>query len=380
MNHHPMAPPPARLARLAAAALVPLWLGLAGCATSSASSEKLGASWPLPPDPPRVKWVRTLQRETDLGTGGGRAFYRFLVPAGADEVVENPTGLALSADEQRLYVACGPRRRVLEFDLAGRRVRRVADQEGYQPVMPMDVALDADDNLYVADATKAQVWVFGRDGKFQRLLGAGKLRRPIGLALDRKRQVLHVLDVGEGAEREHQIETFALRGDHLRTIGGRGLEPGKFHLPSRIAVAPDGRLFVADTLNFRVQVFDADGGLIGTIGTQGYGPGQFLKVKGVALDAVGNLHAVDGDQGIVQIFDPSNQVLMAYGGRAARPEFLLTPGPIVIDSKNDIWVADYAAHKVNEYLLFNTSAEPDPRPVEPGSAPSKKQPADPKPK
>lgn len=347
-------PSPRTAAGLAALAL--LGLAGAGCATTPKRAESTYV-WPLPPDPPRIRWVRNLVREGSLEGGAGRAFLRVFVPEAGENAVRNPTGVALSPDETRLYVACGPVGRVLEFDLARGRVRAVADAEGYRPAFASDVAVDGEGRIYVSDSSQGVVWAYDQQGAFRTQIGKGVLDRPISMALDRKRQVLYVVDGGDPKGQNHQVAAFSLAGQHLRTIGKRGGAPGEFNFPSRAAVAADGSLYVADTLNFRIQVFDPEGGLAGVFGSQGTGAGQFLKVKGLAFDAFGNLHVADTEQGIVQILNPARQPLMAYGGRAARPEFMQTPGALVIDSKGNVYVTDYSAGWVNQYQLFNVTAE-----------------------
>jgi len=328
----------------------------AGCA-SGPQRPASSYVWPLPPDPPRVRWVRNITREADLEGGAGRAFYRILVPEGAASAVRNPTGLALSPDETKLYVACGPVGRVLEFDQARGRVRPVADAEGYRAAFPADVAVDGEGRLYVADSSGGVVWAYDQAGAFRSRIGKDVLDRPVSLAIDRKRQLLYVVEGGEPKGQNHQVEVFSLAGQHLRTIGKRGGGPGEFNYLSRAAVSPDGTLYVADTLNFRIQMFDPEGALQGVFGSQGTGPGQFLKVKGLAFDAFGNLHVVDTEQATIQVLNPEHRPLMAYGGRASRVEFMQTPGAAVIDSKGNIYVTDYASNRVNQYQLFNTSAE-----------------------
>jgi len=359
---------PARilLACLAAA----LSASAAGCASAPTRATREYV-WPLPPDPPRIRWVRTITKEADLGGGAGRSFYRVLVPEGNDDQIANPTGVALSPDEKKLYVACGPRGRVLELDLEKARLRQVANAEGYRASFPADVAVDAEGRLYVADSAGA-VWTYEKDGAFRAVFGKGKLQRPISLALDRKRQLLYVVEGGEAKGQNHQVEVFSLAGQHLRTIGKRGGGPGEFNFLSRAALSPDGNLYVADTLNWRVQVFDPEGALVAIFGSQGTGAGQFLKVKGLAFDRFGNLHAVDTEQGTIQILNPEHRPLMAYGGRANQVEFMQTPGAAVIDSKGNIYVTDYASNRVNQYQLFNTTAEDSFKPV---AAPAEEPPA-----
>jgi len=332
--------------------------GLAVVASGCAARQKAGeVAWPLPPDKPRVKYVRSISVERDLDPSIWRRAGRSLVTTEESDAILQPTGIALSADEQRLYVACVSRNRVIEVDLTNRTMHRVAEPEGYRPKTPFAVAIDADDTLYVSDSSEGLVWTYDRDGKFVRQIGKRILERPTGIAVDRRRQLLYVVDGARKGSQNHKVEVFSLAGDHVRTIGKRGSGPGELNFPDYVAVAPDGNVYVSDMLNFRVQVFDPEGTLVTMFGSVGQGPGEFDKLKGIAFDGFGNVHAVDGQTGIVQIFNSRHQVLMAYGGRANRIEFTILPTAIAIDSRNNIYVADWGGSRVNQYVLFDTTAE-----------------------
>lgn len=345
-----------RLATLVAAATLALG-SLAGCATTrTGAGAGAEVRWPLPPEVARVRWVRTFASEYDLEVSLGRKIMRIFVPPDPAAVVGNTTGLALSPDEKALYVACASTGLVLRFDLTAGKVERVAREEGRKPASPFAVALDAEENLYVSDRA-GEVLVYARDGRFLRRFGKGKLDRPTGLALDRTRQLLYVVDGSQVKSQNHRVEVFSLKGEHLRTVGTRGGAPGQFNFPTNVTVAPDGRLFVVDMLNFRVQIFDAAGGLLGMFGSIGAGaPGTFDKAKALALDSFGNIYVVDSQQGYVQLFNPRFEPLMAFGGQADLPGYMSVPNSIVIDSRNTIYVGDFARRSVSQYQLVNTSA------------------------
>ena len=325
--------------------------------------------WPLPPDPPRVKYVRTIRTASDLGGSWWSRLRRSVVGSDRDLSVFNPTAVALSPDEKLLYVACTSTGRVLEMDLVRGAIRLAASVEGRRPKVPLGLATDAQGNLYVADSGDHVVWVYAPGGSFLREVGRAKLSRPVALAIDRKRQLLYVAEGGRTNDDSHLIEVFSLDGRHLRTIGKRGAAAGEFNFPTYLAVSRDGTLFVADTLNFRIQLFDPEGTLVGVFGSQSTQVGGFNKSKGLAFDAAGNLHVADAANSSVQMFNAKQQLLMAYGGFGGRDELMQTPNGIAIDSKNNIYIADLVLDRVNQYVLVDTSNAEGVGPRVPASVP-----------
>ena len=95
----------------------------------------------------------------------------------------------------------------------------------------------------------------------------------------------------------------------LRKIG----TPGKKHtltdsrnlLPAQQASAVDseGDVYVTDTFNKRVEIFDADGNFISTFGKNGDGPADFERPKGIAIDCDGHIWVADAAQDRVKVFD-----------------------------------------------------------------------------
>ncbi len=359
----------ALLAAVAAASLS------AGCA----SQQQAKITWPPPPDKARVEYVRTIRTPADLDPGVGRRVLSVVIPHDTGTEIMTPSGLALSPDERRLYVSLGGRGRVVVIDREARSISPLAAKAIGHSV---GVAVDADENVYVADRLGNVVLVFDRKGGFLRKFGEDVLVEPTSIAIDRPAQQIYVVSGATSNKYDHRIDVFSLSGKHLRSMGNRGAGPGEFNFPSGLFVAPDGSLFVSDMLNFRVQQFDRTGQLVGSFGQLGTGmPGSFDKIKGIAFDAFGNIYVVDSMQG-VHIFNPAHQPLMFFAG----PPAMGTPGPIVIDSKNRIFVADYSMHAVHEFQLVNTTAAdsydgsvpppaaPSPAPATP--SPPQAQPAD----
>jgi DNA-binding beta-propeller fold protein YncE len=347
-------------------------LALAGAACAGAQKPKAASEefvWPLPPDKPRVRHVRSFSGPNDFEVSGWDRFRRTV--AGKDKGLSlfNPVAAALSPDDRYLYVSCPGKGYVLAFDRERGGVRPFPFQEGYEPKSPYGLATDSDGALFVTDQAGGTVRVYAPDGRFLRQLGSGLLERPVGIAIDRRRQRVYVVDGGSRTSMRHLVEAFALDGSHVLTFGASGSGPGQFLFPTSVAVAPGGNVYVADTLNSRIQVFDPEGTLVTMFGFLGDVPGAFGKVKGLAFDTFGNLHVVDGQNIYAQIFNSRHQPLMAYGGFGGHPALMQLPNGIAVDAKNNVFVVDFAANQVKQYALFDTTAADSFAPAESAERP-----------
>ena len=327
-------------------------MSLGGCA---ATQKVPDVFWPDPPDTPRIKYVGSLQSRNDIGSPSFRE-----VMLGNDKVqaLYQPMGLALSDDQQRLYVVDRAWNMVFVFDFAKGEVRSIGDQERFPLAWPVGVALDGQENVYDSDTGTRTVRVYDRNGEFVRGIGKGVLDRPTGVAVDPARQRLYVVDTGAKESVEaHRVEVFDLEGHPLQQIGRRGVADGQFNFPTFVSLDPQGHLYVVDSVNNHIQVFDPDGKFLWKFGQSGDRLGDFARPKGVAVDTFGNIYVVDSRWSNIQIFNQQGQLLMIFGGVGTYPGLLMNPTAIAIDHDNTIYVSDTLGKRVSVYRLINTSAE-----------------------
>ena len=331
---------------------------LSGCATVP-EKKPLRFVWPPPPLPARIEFVRSIVSDEDIAkdTTFSQRLVAFLAgeKPTAHRIVE-PMGLAVSDDGERVYVADYAQLAVFVFDFRGKAFTKIGDKEPL--ARPVGLALDGQERLYVVEQLKKGVTVIDRRGARVQFISHPTLEHPVGIALDRKRGRIYVSDSGHTKSKEHTVKIFDLNGALVGQLGGeKGTGPGHFLFPTYVAVDAGGNVYVTDTLNSRIQVFDPEGKHIKSFGQRGSAWGMFDKPKGIALDSFGNLYVVDSGWSNVQIFNQKGQILLPFGGRGPLPGMLKNPTAIAIDGKNRIYVADYLNHRVELYELVNTTAE-----------------------
>ncbi len=153
----------------------------------------------------------------------------------------------------------------------------------------------------------------GKSGRPPAAWGANEFIMPHGLSLDREDNVW-LTDVGR-----HQVFKFSPDGQHLLlTLGERGVagaDQSHFNLPTDVAVLPDGSFYVSDGYkNTRVIKFTAEGRYDFEWGGKGAGPGQFNLPHGVAVDATGRVFVCDRSNSRLQVFDPRGKFLTDWKG------------------------------------------------------------------
>jgi len=232
---------------------------------------------------------------------------------------------------------------------------------------PTGIALSGS-QVFVSDARNGRIQVFDREGKFLRAFGSqgdkpGQLGRPMNLAI--KGAELFVAEYFND-----RIQVFALNGTPLRTIGKAGSGPGEFNAPGGVAVAPDGSIYVADFYNHRIEKFTPGGKFARQWGkppSQSRGSGSFLDFldsgktvsfsypTDVAVAKDGRLFVADGYNDRVQVFAPDGSFSHKWGGPFAMNingpfnGWFATVTSIAIGPKGNVFVADFYNHRVQKF-------------------------------
>lgn len=219
------------------------------------------------------------------------------------------------------------------------------------------VAVDDGDRLFVSDGKMHRVLVFDPQHKVEGQISDG-LEDPVGLAVDNENRFLYVVDEQQDLVQVYDADSLKL----LRHIGTPGKKhtstlPGEFGGASNVAVDKDGNVYVTDTMNNRVEIFDAEGAFVSEFGKHGDGPGYFARPKGIAVDCDGHIWVADQFQDRVEVFNREGQLLTYIGDVHASGlgQFEALVG-IAIDKNNRVFTTEQYPGRM-QMFRYVTEAE-----------------------
>jgi len=221
---------------------------------------------------------------------------------------------------------------------------------GYEHRDVAGVAVDAEDRVYLICRGDHPIIAYDRNGKFQGSWGEGQFTyRTHGITVGPD-EMLYCTDDGN-----HTVRKFTPKGKLLMTLGtmdkpaDTGYD-GKdyltitkpadgFNRPTNLAVGPKGDLYVSDGYgNCRVHQFGPNGELKRSWGVPGTGPGQFYLPHGIAAAADGRIFVCDRENDRIQIFSPDGEYLSEWTD-TQRPTHL------VFDAQGRAYVSELWWHK-----------------------------------
>jgi sugar lactone lactonase YvrE len=308
-----------------------------------------GEKFKAPADQPKKKagWMDRLSGVTTGGTSQSEHLRFQLVL---------PYGMAVDS-KGHLYIADSKVRAIFIVNTETGEFEMIKNGEHARFQWLTGLAIDDADRLFAADSGMKRVLVFDAQHKAESTITEG-LRDPGGLAVDNENRLLYVAD----AELD-QVLVYDADPPHklIRRMGTSGMDhkltaPGDFARPTNVAVNADGNLFVADTLNDRIEVFDADGQFVRTFGKAGDGPGYFARPKGIAIDSDGHVWVADSVQSRVQVFTPEGKLLIYMGDKGLLPGQFQGLIGLAIDSNNRVFTSEQMPGRV-QFFRYVTDTE-----------------------
>jgi len=173
--------------------------------------------------------------------------------------------------------------------------------------------------------------------------GEGQFNGLYGVAVDSNDNV-YVAD-----SLNNRIQKFNSTGGFILEWGSLGAGDGQFLTPWCLAVDSNDNVYVADSWNYRVQKFNSTGGFILKWGTNGTGDGQFDRPFGVAVDSNDNVYVTDFYNHRVQKFNSTGGFILDWGTFGTGDGQLNRPRGIAIDSNDNVYVGDYYNYRVQKF-------------------------------
>ncbi len=299
-----------------------------------------------------------------------------------------PFALALSPDEENLYIVDRSHFRIRKLNFQNQRIVTIAGNEenlskgeqvhalGATLEIPSGLIMDKEGNLFVADQMHNKIRKINSSGFITNFAGTGKpgnggdggpakkatLYWPSAMTLDPNNNVFIVTRSGNGwkirkIDFQGNITWFA--GDSLLGSKGDGgpAQEASFYAIRDIAVDPHGNIFVADASNPFIRKIDPQG-VITRVAEKNWGALEgSIRPNGIVLDSSGNIYVSDLGSSKVRKIAPNGEVVTIAGngnfedtgnGGPALLAGIRSPGDLAISPSGELHIAEERAHSIRK--------------------------------
>ncbi len=256
-----------------------------------------------------------------------------------------PRALTVSKDRE-LYVL-DDSGRILVYDVENKLIRQWSMPES-SVGKPEGIRVLQDGRVAIADTHYHRVVFFSKQGELLSMFGTqgekpGEFTYPVDLLQD-PQGFLYVAEYG-GSDR---IQKFAPDGKFVLEFGGLGTEIGKFQRPSGM-VWLDSKIYVADAINSRVQVFSDQGQPLDVLDWADQG-GLYYPYD-IALSPHGQFFFVEYGACRVSVANPAGKLVAQFGHEGRGHHELWTPWALAVSEDNRLFIADTGNRRIVQLTL-----------------------------
>ena len=341
---------------------------LLGCATNQPNVFKLTPpdiqgenkemTWPTKDqvEVPRFLYLGELRGEENFQKAEGIGTIRKVISWLADFIFGEAVPVILQrpqsglVDESgRIFVTDTSRQAVYVFD------QKLGRMDVWEQAVgnihfssPTGIALGMEGDVFVADSNLGFVVRLNAKGENVGVIGDGVLKRPVGVAFDALLGLLYVADTYD-----HDIKVFDAEGNLLHMLGHGGDGVGDFNFPTYITLNQN-ELYVVDSMDAQIHVLDTvTGDPKRQFGERGLNIGNLVRPKGVALDSERNVYIVESYYDHLLVYNQKAELLLPIGGTGQNPGQFYLPAGVWIDKSDKVYVADMFNGRVSVFQFLS---------------------------
>lgn len=333
-----------------------LLLALAGCA-AKAEKKVAAVFYPPPPNAPRVQFLKSINNSGDVEEDK-KEFSLFVVgkKKSSDQVKEILKPYGVTYAKGKIYLSDMQTPTIVIMDLEAKTFETLQGNKGAGKLKkPVNVAVDESGNIFVVDNIREEVLMYDAAGLFIQSFGEGIINKPADVALDANN--LYILDLGDSDIKILDRKS----GQLIRKIGKTEGPMQGLSIPTNIAADGKGIFYTSNVGTGNIIKLDRDGHILASFGKVGDAFGEFVRPKGVAVDPKGRIFVVDAGHQNLQIFNDEFRLLMFFGNTPGQPGVMNLPAGVVVTTENLEFFQKMAApgFVLEEVIMVTNQMGPD---------------------
>jgi len=267
----------------------------------------------------------------------------------------NPSGIVNDNDGNLLITDVG-NNRIQKTDAVGTYISSWGNKgtAGGQFGSPRDVTTDINGFIYIADHDNGRIQKFTPKGEFLNTSwDYGQLFFPTGISVNSRLNNVYVVDSGN-----NRMMVYDREGNYKFSWGSKGTGNGEFSNPQGIALDQDENVYVVDHWNHRIQKFNANGVFLTQWG-QDIGTNSLYWPIDITVDDEGYVFVCDTYNNRIQVFDQNGNYIKSIGEFGLGPDQFNQPNGITSDAVGNIFVADTGNNRIVKFSKTQPISDPD---------------------
>ncbi|NHM29946.1 6-bladed beta-propeller [Neobacillus terrae] len=281
---------------------------------------------------------------------GGPPALGYFIQGDLSTPLEKP--MDVSKIGQFLYVTDTNHKQIQVFDTSGTPIFKFGKQGTGQGEFQFPYGIDGDKkgNVYVADLYNGKISIFTSKGKFIKYFTdestkADFLKSPGGLRI--YKNSLYVTDIQSNRVMKYDLNS----GKKLMDLTSATSKDDILNAPNAVTIDSENNIYVSDTGNQRLVIYDKSGKFLRIINgsTDGKGDSKFVNPRGIGVKSDGTLLMVDNMTHFVYGFDKNGKQVFQFGGLGSDKEQFYLPNGLFVDDKGEVFITDTVNQRIALY-------------------------------